>query len=143
MKNILFASPMLILLFMATLCANVTPTFAATSHTPNSAVTPLNLANYKQVQVCNQAAKGSAHCLAIVLKPQGIVPNAARSNTPQGLTPANLQAAYKLPSTTAGVGQTVAIVDANDDPKAESDLAIYRSTFGQKEQEVSIYMFFH
>jgi subtilase family serine protease len=35
-----------------------------------------------------------------------------------------------LPSATAGKGQTVAIVDANDDPRAEADLRVYRSKFG-------------
>ncbi len=47
-----------------------------------------------------------------------------------GLTPANLQSAYALPSATAGAGKTVALVDSNDDPNAESDLATYRSNFG-------------
>ena len=35
-----------------------------------------------------------------------------------------------LPSQTAGAGQTVAVVDAYDDPSAESDLATYRSAYG-------------
>jgi subtilase family serine protease len=52
------------------------------------------------------------------------------NSTPQGLNPADLQSAYKLPSSTAGSGQTVAIVDAYGDPNAESDLAVYRSQFG-------------
>jgi subtilase family serine protease len=46
-----------------------------------------------------------------------------------GYTPSQLQAAYNLPSSTSGFFQTIAIVDAYDDPKAESDLAFYRSTF--------------
>jgi carbohydrate binding protein with CBM35 domain len=50
--------------------------------------------------------------------------------TPSGLGPADLHSAYKLPSGSAGSGATVAIVDAFDDPKAESDLAVYRSQFG-------------
>src|SRR5689334_2184529 len=45
---------------------------------------------------------------------------------PNGLAPADLQSAYALPSGTAGTGQTVAIVDAMDDPNAEADLAVYR-----------------
>ncbi|RCH69635.1 peptidase S8 [Streptomyces sp. SDr-06] len=49
---------------------------------------------------------------------------------PSGYGPASLQAAYKLPSSTAGSGRTVAIVDAYDDPKAESDLATYRAQYG-------------
>jgi subtilase family serine protease len=44
--------------------------------------------------------------------------------------PTDLQAAYNLPSATMGTGQTVGIVDAFDDPTAESDLALYRSHFG-------------
>ena len=51
----------------------------------------------------------------------------SRTRCPPGYGPADLQSAYKLPSSTAGAGQTVAIVDAQDDPNAESDLATYRS----------------
>ena len=47
-----------------------------------------------------------------------------------GYTPCDLQSAYSLPSATAGTGQTVAVIDAYDDPNAESDLATYRSNFG-------------
>lgn len=47
-----------------------------------------------------------------------------------GYQPCELQGAYNLPSAAAGSGQTVAIVDAYDDPNAESDVNNYRSTFG-------------
>jgi hypothetical protein len=49
-----------------------------------------------------------------------------------GYAPQDLQAAYGLGSVvgTNGTGQTIAIVDAYDDPKAASDLAAYRSFFG-------------
>jgi subtilase family serine protease len=47
-----------------------------------------------------------------------------------GYGPADLQSAYALPSLIQGHGQVVAIVDAYDDPSAESDLAVYRSAFG-------------
>jgi subtilase family serine protease len=47
-----------------------------------------------------------------------------------GLGPSDLQSAYKLPSSSRGAGQIVAIVDAFDDPNAESDLGVYRITFG-------------
>ncbi|MEV0093796.1 carboxypeptidase regulatory-like domain-containing protein [Streptomyces sp. NPDC050738] len=50
--------------------------------------------------------------------------------TPSGLGPADLQAAYDLPSASAGGGQTVAIVDAYDNPSAEAELATYRTQFG-------------
>lgn len=52
------------------------------------------------------------------------------TSTIAGYHPADLQSAYKLPSGTGGSGQTVAIVDAYNDPYALSDVATYRSTFG-------------
>ena len=89
---------------------------------------------------CGVARKGYAHCLSLVstttIKAPAhevagtLQPHAAGSpgqNSPY--SPAALHAAYNLPNTTAGT-QTVAIVDANDDPNAESDLAAYRSNFG-------------
>ncbi|HEX6467890.1 MAG TPA: S53 family peptidase [Streptosporangiaceae bacterium] len=76
------------------------------------------------------AAPGAAACHAVVrtdITPlKGGQPNA----TPSGYGPADLQSAYKLPSSSAGSGQTIAIVDAYDDPTAESDLAVYRSQYG-------------
>src|ERR671932_1471132 len=65
--------------------------------------------------VCGAVSLGHARCFSLV---RG---NAAASG-PSGYGPADLQSAYKLPSSTAGSGQTVAIVDAFDDPTAEQDL---------------------
>lgn len=48
---------------------------------------------------------------------------------PTGLSPRQIQSAYKLTGLTSG-GRTVAIVDAYNDPKAESDLATFRHTYG-------------
>ncbi|PWU43571.1 peptidase S8 [Micromonospora globispora] len=80
---------------------------------------------------CAAPVAGTASCHAVVrtdLTPLkgGVTPNA----TPSGYGPADLQSAYKLPSSTAGSGQTIAIVDAFDDPTAESDLGVYRSQYG-------------
>src|ERR671932_2962382 len=73
--------------------------------------------------VCGAVPLGYARCFSLV-----------RGNStaagPYGYGPADLQSAYKLPSSTAGSGQTVAIVDAFDDPTAEQDLAQYRSFYG-------------
>jgi alpha-tubulin suppressor-like RCC1 family protein len=44
-------------------------------------------------------------------------------------SPSYLQSAYNTPSATNGSGQTVAIVDAYDDPNAEADLSTYRSHY--------------
>ncbi|CAG6396283.1 Putative Ig domain-containing protein [Actinacidiphila cocklensis] len=72
---------------------------------------------------------GGMSCLALartdVVHSLGITPNA----TPSGYGPTDLQSAYALPSS-AGAGATVAIVDAQDDPSAEADLATYRSQYG-------------
>ncbi|HEY3717421.1 MAG TPA: hypothetical protein VGL39_23095 [Jatrophihabitantaceae bacterium] len=53
----------------------------------------------------------------------------AATATPPGLSPADIASAYAL-SGDGGAGHTVAVVDAYDDPNAESDLATYRSTYG-------------
>jgi hypothetical protein len=49
---------------------------------------------------------------------------------PGGYGPSALQSAYSLPSGSAGASETVAIVDAFDDPSAEADLAVYRTQYG-------------
>lgn len=49
---------------------------------------------------------------------------------PNGYGPTDLRSAYGLPSASAGAGQTIAIVDAFDNPNAEADLAVYRAQFG-------------
>ncbi len=56
----------------------------------------------------------------------------AGASAPEPGTPAWLQQAYDLTylSQTAGGTDTVAIVDVGDDPSAESDLGVFRSTYG-------------
>jgi subtilase family serine protease len=79
-------------------------------------------------QVCSTTVKpGYARCMSIVMAGSQFHPN---SGGPAGYHPADLQSAYNLPSSKAGTGETVAIVDAYDDPNAEADLGVYRSTFG-------------
>ncbi len=76
--------------------------------------------------VCADAAPGHAKCLARVrTDADGTITPFA---TPSGFGPADLKSAYNVPSSTSTA--TIAIVDAQDDPNAESDLAVYRSTFG-------------
>ncbi|MDT5037539.1 MAG: hypothetical protein QOE03_2724 [Micromonosporaceae bacterium] len=74
---------------------------------------------------------GQMSCLSLrrtdVVGGRGITPRAA---APGGFNPVDLQAAYALPAAGAGTGQTVAIVDAFDNPNAEADLAVYRAQFG-------------
>jgi subtilase family serine protease len=52
------------------------------------------------------------------------------SAAPAGLSPATVKSAYNFPtSLLAGAGQTIAIVDAYDDPTAEYDLGVFSSQF--------------
>jgi len=75
-----------------------------------------------------QAAR--AACFAIrVQHTAGGGGGTASPLTPYGYGPSTLQRAYNLPAS-RGSGRVVAIVDAYDDPNAESDLARYRSTYG-------------
>src|SRR6266487_3922673 len=53
------------------------------------------------------------------------------STSPTGLSPATIKSVYNFPtSLTAGAGKTIAIVDAFDDPTAESDLGVFSSQYG-------------
>jgi subtilase family serine protease len=61
--------------------------------------------------------------------PQGLAADTPVQKLP-GLHPNDLRAAYNLPSTSAGTGQTIGIVVAFDNPSVEADLGVYRSKFG-------------
>jgi subtilase family serine protease len=110
---------------------------AAVPATAAARTTTTTTPNVKNV--CGPAKPGYARCYAElrtdVQGGTGVRGAAARSVTgnatplPSGFGPADLHSAYNLP-TAGGANQTVAIVDAGDDPTAESDLAIYRATYG-------------
>src|ERR1700742_2844591 len=107
-------------------------TGTAQAAAPSKAATPATATTAKvRADACAHVAR-QVHCDAIrisgaTVSATGVKPDAA---TPSGYFPADLQSAYKLPSSTAGAGQTVAIVDAYDDPSAEADLGVYRAQFG-------------
>src|SRR5207244_2821376 len=75
------------------------------------------------VKVCGPADPDAARCHA-QLQP-GRLGDLAQS-APYGLSPAQIKSAYGFStSPTAGAGKTIAIVDAFNDPTAESDLAVF------------------
>lgn len=82
------------------------------------------------VRQCDAPQPGHFSCLALrrtdVPAKAGLQPHAT---TPEGFGATDLQSAYALPAD-GGAGQTVAIVDAYDDPTAEADLAVYRAQYG-------------
>jgi subtilase family serine protease len=99
---------------------------------------------------CAAAPTGYASCLAEVIVPSGETsrlpqfthPGAAAAATVpatiSGLSPTNIDAVYGFSQSssecstpgTAGCGETIAIVDAFDDPTAASDLSTFSSQWG-------------
>ncbi len=77
---------------------------------------------------CVTPSPGQMSCFALQRKTSTSAGTVSAAATPAGYGPADLRSAYKLPASTAT--PTVAIVDAYDNPRAEQDLATYRSTFG-------------
>lgn len=61
--------------------------------------------------------------------PLRVRPNA--SSSPTGLSPSTIKSVYAFSTiSTVGAGKTIAIVDAYDDPTAESDLNVFSSQYG-------------
>ena len=79
--------------------------------------------------VCPSPQSGYVHCHAeVATDAKG---NPLAGPAPTGLSPATIKSAYSFPtSSTAGAGKTIAIVDAYDDPTAESDLGVFSSQYG-------------
>ena len=106
--------------------ANAAPARAATAQ-PAAAANPA-----APPTVRNCAAPSRPHQMACMsLRRTDIAPGAAVGPhaTVSGFGPSDLRSAYNL-TASGSSAMTVAIVDAQDDPNAESDLASYRSNFG-------------
>ncbi|HEY3955447.1 MAG TPA: S53 family peptidase [Streptosporangiaceae bacterium] len=115
-----------------TLAANVLSTVAAVATPARPA--GLHAPDPRPVHSCATPGKADeAMCFAMyvpgITQPD-VTGHGSTLPASLGYGPAQLQSAYDLPSATRGIGQTVAVVDAQDDPNAESDLAVYRSQFG-------------
>ena len=109
------------------------------------ALSPLPASDYSEAGVCPPPAPGQAACMAARLVPQTAQArahshplgfaraSASGSYSPAeggyGLRPQDLHSAYELPDDAAGA-QTIALVDAYNDPTAEADLASYDAEFG-------------
>jgi hypothetical protein len=108
--------------------AAAAPSVAAAPSSGNGTAATGATSGDAQHLCASPAGEGQMACLALartdVAHHLGITPNA----TPSGYGPTDLQSAYALPS--AGSGQTVALVDAQDDPNAEKDLGTYRTQYG-------------
>jgi Subtilase family len=115
-----------------------------------STVSPLPASDYSVQQVCPPPAPRHAACMALRLVPRT---TEARAHTHPlgtsrlaplgsgpasaglfGITPAELHTAYQLPNT-GPAGQTIALIDAYNDPTAEADLKAYREELLPAETE--------
>lgn len=84
---------------------------------------------------CDVASPGRARCDLRVLKAPNARPRSGTTcpvDESSGYTACNVQNAYGLTSLAKknGKGETVAVVDAYDDPNAEADMDTYRSAEG-------------
>jgi PKD repeat protein len=116
---------------------------AASAASASSTGTSRRAAYAKISRVCPAPQPGDASCLALARVP---VPStdagqpgvsaytaataAAEPALVAGRTPKNLASAYGYSPAAGGSGQTIALVDAYDDPKIESDLAIFDENYG-------------
>jgi len=115
--------------------------FDTVSHAPEAYCTPVGTAegfqangtslrgaHHRYGYVCADVPVDIARCHSILVLPDEGQDMAAAA-VPAGYQPTDLQSAYNLPSSSGGNGQTIAIVDAYDDPNAEADLDIYGAQF--------------
>jgi hypothetical protein len=112
-------------------------------------VAPLPSSEYQVHRACRAPTPEHASCLALELIPRtreaharnhplGMTHNGPiQAGNPKegadGLRPLDLQSAYfpgELPEAPAAAPQTIALVDAYNDPEAEADLAVYDQEFG-------------
>ena len=123
----------------------------ASASETNAALAPAPSA-YRVEHVCGASGEGVAACAALRLVPASLTsaelqeraaaqaaqaPAGARpaveneNPIPGYLTPQDVHHAYSLPDETAAAPtQTIAVVDAYDDPTAEADLGVYDEEFG-------------
>jgi hypothetical protein len=114
-------------------------------------ISPAKIRYARIRRVCPPARPGRATCFALVrvpvasknaaavgAKPYTLNDGASESGPGGGLTPAQLASAYEYNSTEGGAGQTVAIVDAYDEPKIEADLGKFDENYEFKSKATSL-----
>ena len=82
---------------------------------------------------CGSVSRGHARCYTLIRTDAGVRAAAARADLaatpPPGFGATDLESAYSLPISD-GAGQTIALVDAYNDPTAATDLQTYRAQYG-------------
>jgi len=121
---------------MATAGATLATSLALSATAASASTSP---ATYRHA--CAVPAAKHAQCFSIRIATAPAATRVAPAQTPGSYGPSDLQSAYNLTSaaTSKGAGETVAIVDAYDDPDAASDLANYRTNYGLPPANLTIY----
>jgi hypothetical protein len=148
--------PVSVILTLVATCLLSTMSSAsrASSSTTSPSTSAPPAAEYHALPVCHEPAPGHAGCLALALAPAtaaarlrtrplgdprgAAVGMAASAETcarvyPACLTPADLNSAYfpgEKPAAPDSEPQTIALVDAFDDPNIAADLKVYDEEFG-------------
>jgi subtilase family serine protease len=122
----------------AALSADALASRGASTTAPSASATGTRYAKVRRV--CPARRPGDASCFALALVPAQagadgvsayqLAAGAGAKGPAGGLTPADLASAYGFSTAVGGTGQTVAIVDAFDDPKIEKDLGTFDSEYG-------------
>lgn len=107
---------------------------------PALASPPAKRVRYARVKpVCPRPRPGHPECMAVVFEPVAAstpgaiaeVSSGASEEGPNGgLSPAQLAKAYEYSPTEGGGGQTIALIDDDNDPKIEEDLAVFDKQYG-------------
>jgi subtilase family serine protease len=79
--------------------------------------------------LCNIVSPDAARCFAVIDVAGSAAARNRSGGQPSGYGATDLESAYRLPLA-GGAGQTIAVVDAYDDPTAAHDLNVYRRTYG-------------
>jgi len=109
-----------------------TQTSAVTSNPVIARTRPDGTLGYYRRGCAPSGVAGNADCTLLNLtdaQGNSLAPASRPDGSPNGLHPNEIQAAYNI-ATWGGLGLTVAIVDAFDNPNAEADLQVYRTQFG-------------
>jgi subtilase family serine protease len=103
---------------------------AAVSSIESAVDVQAQIANGNFIQACPNTVYVEARCLALGLRDTSRAPRFG-DTTPPGFGPAQLQAAYNITNDAKNdKGGLVVVVEAGGDPNLESDLKVYRKTFG-------------
>jgi Putative Ig domain len=111
--------------------------------TPHTQTVPQELENLSTRQLTRQAIEQARSGRAASIQPDPTATPLAAGTAVATYTPAQIRAAYGMPAIPAagtvlsttqaanlGAGQTIYIVDANDDPNAAAELAAFNQKFG-------------